>query len=375
MKQIIIYIKKYFILLMILQSFFCFNCNNQRDHKDGLEGYESLRKYDHILIKKDSLKYKYTNSTIMGEVFNIVYWGNKILMSDHNQQLYIFDSNLNFLKKIGRRGKGPGEFIYYPTPIIGSKKLMLVNTEEKKIYIYNDQFELISTLYLPKEYIYFSPNPLYINDKYIFHCSNPKIFKNKNAYNNEKSMYAFNYKFEKINYFFEWDNIYHNDKYYAYCRNHGFVFLTKAENSFFATQSASIYISHFSSDLKLIRKFGVKPKFFKNPPIEPNFRKIQKSIEAFVDFTASATYRNKIEYDKINQHLVLGYVNLAKDFFKNKSYQYGDNCVQIFDKNYDCIFDDKIPGQLAFIKNGLIYFMIEQSDKEIIFWGYELVKK
>lgn len=337
--------------------------------------YISIGKYDHTAIKKDSLVFTYTDSLYIGQVSNINIWKNKILISDFNKSLFIFDNRLKLIKRIGREGQGPGEFTYAPTPIVDSDTLILLNTEQKKYCIYDEKYNLISENKLPPEFSYLPYSPLYSDEKYIFFCAMPSIFRKSKPFSKEKSLYVLDRKFNKKLNFYEWEDFYKEEKYFAYSIDHLNVLLAKADQGFFATQAGNVNFAFFSSKPSIIKKFGLKPRYFKDPPIESDPLKNQRSVEAAVEFSVNSTLRHKIIYDKLNKYLVLGYSNLDKDFFKKRSLLLGNHYLQIFDNNYDCIFDDEVPGQLAFIMNGLIYILTDQTDRYIKFYGYEISKK
>lgn len=359
------------IFLIIILSLLSIQCGKKTDSNF----YESKGIYNYTIIKKDSLTFVYKDSIYVGQIEDIQLWNNKILISDFNKHLLVFDDHLTFIKMIGKNGRGPNEFTFPPIIVMGCKNLILIKPQEKKYCTYNENLDFLEEKKLPDNYYYTPNNPLNIGDKYILYCIDPSVYNNKDIYKNNNSLYAFDKNFNIVDNFYRWGGYYLDHKYYAYDRATKSVLLAKSDNGFFASQTGNVEFAYFTSDLKNIKTFGLKPKYFIDPPIEPDILKTQRSMETAIEFSTTFTYRDKIIYDKLNKYLILGYSNYNKDSFYKKSLLIGDHYLQIFDKNYDCIFDGSVPGLLAFTNNGLVYILTEQTDKYIKFYGYEIVKK
>ena len=77
------------------------------------------------------------------------------IATDHKNNIYVLDSKLKtiylfsengkFLRKIGRSGQGPGEFMYPRSLYIDNNKNINV-LDSQKIHIYNSEYKLIRTV-------------------------------------------------------------------------------------------------------------------------------------------------------------------------------------------------------------------------------------
>lgn len=122
--KIIIYfdyitIRFVFILLIF---FLGFSCNNERNKNKSEEQHQQLINIDRIpnsnsdSITITDIKYVFLESTlkgIIGKIDKIKIYNNKYYFLDINitNRLYLYEDNGKFVKTIGRKGKGPGEYI------------------------------------------------------------------------------------------------------------------------------------------------------------------------------------------------------------------------------------------------------------------------
>ena len=359
--------------ILIIISYIITGCGNKKDK----HFYESKGLYDHNLVVKDSLMFVFKDSAnYIGQIYDIQFTYNKILISDYNEHLSIFDNRLNFITRIGTRGRGPGEFTFPPEMILGEKNLILINLTDQKYCTYDTNFNFITERDIRSKLRFIPSSALIsISGKIISHCYDPSSQQGKNPFLNSNSLFIFNKNFSEIGELFPWKGYFLETRYLAYSYGTSKVLLALGNNGFFASQAGNIDFSLFSSDLKVIKTFGIKPKYFQNPPIEPDVLKTQRSIETAVAFTTKYTYRQKIVYDSLNHYLILSYSNLNKDFFYKRSLLLGHHYIQVYDKNYDCIFDGEVPGLVAFTMNGLVYILTDETDSYIKLYGYEIIKK
>ncbi|KAF0146853.1 MAG: hypothetical protein FD143_3208 [Ignavibacteria bacterium] len=362
--------KKIIIIVITLLSV---SCSSKKEERNV---YESLPLYNHTIIKKDSLFLLQNDKVFVGQISNMVTWKDYVLISDFNNHTMIFDKKLNHIKTVGTEGTGPGEFTNPPTPVLGTNNFILLNRRIKKYFEYDERFNFISEKKLPPKFDFFPINPIRINNHFITFVGDPSVYGNRKKISNINSLYIFD---ENFNYtgkgLYKWDDIYNNEDYFAYTRNNLFVRLTLYPNGFFATQPASNIIAHFDNDLNLIKEFRLEPKYSKDPPIESDILKTQQSVETVVRFGCSMTSKLGFVYEPQHELVAVGYTNLKEEFFYKRTLMIGDHYLQVFDKNYNCIFDGPVPGLVAFTLNGLIYILAEEKEEFLKFIGYELVKK
>ena len=81
-----------------------------------------------------------TNTCLIGGVYQFSEFDDHFFILDQKtKQVFVFNSSGKFLNKIGRQGKGPGEFLYPKQFIINETKhlLYLYDSTQKKIIRYN----------------------------------------------------------------------------------------------------------------------------------------------------------------------------------------------------------------------------------------------
>jgi hypothetical protein len=162
-----------------------------------------------------------------------------------------------------------------------------------------------------------------------------------------------------------WDETYFEVEHDAYSRNQKDAdFSSASQGGFFAHQRATFRIEQFDSNLRRIRSFGVRPSYWRDPPRVP-YLQTQSSVKALSEFIGSCTTYWKMCYDDETGYLLLDYANLDKDYFFRRTLLAGQHYLQIYNSDYDCIFDGPIPGVLAFVKSGRVYVLTHEQPEFI----------
>ncbi|MDH7605422.1 MAG: 6-bladed beta-propeller [Melioribacter sp.] len=356
------------ILLYLLLIVFI-SCNSADDKLI----YKSNYVANYELQLKDSIIYRNTKENYIGLIKDIKYWRGKILITDHYfKKLWIFDERMNLIKSVGRKGTGPGEYTFPPYICTDNKNIILIDYRTKKANLYDTNFIYIKNYNLPK-HIYYQMYPaIKFNDKFILPGASYLSLNLKKHFDKAKSITVCDSAFELLEEILPWDESYKNETPYNIYRK-GVLLVKGAENTFYAKQLASPLIHHIDKDLKKIKVFGIKPRFFKEPP-NISLEEVMKSFEATADFGSKITWFRNIDYDEKNKLLIVYYVNLYKESWYNRSMLSGEHFLQIYNSNYDCIFDDKVEGILAFVSNGHIYLLTDENTDNIKIKAYDLVK-
>jgi len=345
------YVTTLFIILIIVK------CSANKN-----DIYTSKYKDNYKLKVIDSLTYYYKDTLFIGRVHDIQLIGNKILISDFFlKKIWLFSKELNLIKTIGGEGRGPGEYTYPPNIMYDSNYIWL--TTGRIIDKYNQNLEFIERKKLPEELIYESYTPISFGEFFIFNVTYPYSIAKKSYFEKFKPFIKIDTALRTYVNFDEWDDNYFNDELEGYTRELCHALATKKdENHFFTIQGATYYIKLYDKNLNLIKHFGRKPKKYKDPP-KLKFRETQASVEANAKFHSNITRWHNIKYDNSEKRLYLGYTNLFEDFYLYRSLMRGEHYLQVFDENYNVIYDDKLPGILAFVDDGKIYVIHKEDPK------------
>jgi hypothetical protein len=355
----------YYLRLFIL-SILIIGCKkNENDilFSKKIDGYK--------LMKADSLIYYNTAESFIGSPTQVEYWNNYILVSDRAQTtVFILDSKMNLIKKIGNKGRGPNEFIREPRIILEDSTFLLhsMNMLER----YSSKLLFVEKIKLPEKLIFQKGlnEDIMFGDKFVFSAHEPDWF-NFNGY---KPIYVLTERFKNYLNLGKWDEIYTDPAYSAYTSEQSIVLFAKNhKSSFFAKQQASNIIQHYNSSFNIINQFCYIPSFFRKLP-KVTIKEYQKNYETVISYVKNITYCYKLCYDEKKQHLIVGYFHLPKDYKQGVQFTGGEYYINIFDKDYNCIYDGSSPGLLEFVKGGKIYFRSDFTEEHFTLIECELKK-
>jgi len=152
-------------------------------------------------------------------------------------------------------------------------------------------------------------------------------------------------------------------------------FATAPEGRFFAHQRATYRIDEYDRSGKLLRRFGVVPKYWRDPP-QVSDESTQRSVQALSEFIGSITTYWGMSYDEATSCLFLNYANLDKDDSSQRILLAGKHYMQVYDtKSYDCIMDEPIPGKMAYLRNSRIYVLKDERPEYLTFAIFTLNPK
>jgi hypothetical protein len=176
------------------------------------------------------------NESIIGHIEQIQFWNDKIVVLDSRiaKSVLIFDSNGKFIRKIGKIGKGKGEYLN-PLSISISQKnelIAILCSDTKKVLIYNMEGVLINEIKLK------TSNSV---NKIVFHGNNilADVYPEKGS-SSDDLLYLFNTSGEVID---TWvSNLKHRN---GYTR-------TQISTAFFQYESS---IKYFKSFMNVVFEF------------------------------------------------------------------------------------------------------------------------
>ncbi|PID61974.1 MAG: hypothetical protein CR986_02275 [Ignavibacteriae bacterium] len=332
------------IIVISLLFLFC------QDNKSVDNIYESQEKLNYKLEIIDTLIVD--GNFNLGAVKALVFWNNDYIISDNiTNKIWVLDSNLSVKREMGGKGRGPGEFISSPNIAYDSSTIDFIDYRGKKIYTYDKNYTLIKTNNFNREMIIHSFSWVKTKDRYILCGSKPDPKKKMDELG---SVLILDSNLNYIDNILDWDDIYHEMT--AGAVYNMIVKLTGGKKGYFFAQQTAVPNKVFCFDLqgKLEKRFGRLPKYYKKPPEIP-VEKVMASVEATAKFVANITRVKNMCYDKKTDRLFINYVNLFESASYLRSGLEGEHYLQIYNSDYDLIFDESIPGSLLFVKDKKIY--------------------
>lgn len=330
------------------------------------------------LVYSDSLIHQNQEENTIGAVASIYYWNEYFLVSDYmNKCLHVLDTNMNYIKRIGQEGRGPGEFTSAPVIVKESNKtLKLIKVLEKKACLYNKDLSFWEEIDLPQELNYQFRLPLQIDNVIILSIGYPGSLADIKYYSEHGSLAVINsqsWKHEKD--IFSFDPIYHDERYSGYTGSYFGVILSLINNGeILAIQRASNLLTILDNNFNQKIKFGIDSKYYKQPQ-QKTLQEVQQSYDSFVDFGTKNTLITNLHYDKNKQWYLISFINKSKDAYLSRDKTHGLKFIQVYDSEFNCIFDEIIEGVFLFSKNGKIHILEEESPERLVIVKYKLVGK
>jgi hypothetical protein len=288
-------------------------------------------------------------------------------------KIHIFNKRLKYLKSVGRYGNGPGEFVEAPDLSIQGDTLIAFEPIDKRLYYYDSNLKLVKVIKLPNNFVYMKTAPLYINNKIAIAATNKQIRDlNDNIKDYTTVLYLDNSGKVYKN-FGNLDKTYkeNKDKFY-YARNNYAIISKGFNNSVAAIQLATSKIILYDMLGKVINKLEYRPRFYKNPPeINTNYQ-FRSMEEAMQIYYSKKTHFAHLFYDEKTDILSANYRTLKEDQYKSRSFLDADNYIWMINKDKTCVIDEKIPGYVADINDGLVYVVTEESDQLLKIMIYKI---
>jgi hypothetical protein len=329
----------------------------------------------HRLTVVDSLMFRNRSEVFVGQVRDICAWRDKILISDmFANAVWVFDDSLRFLRKLGQKGKGPGEFATAPHILSEEKRVWFVDKALHRVSCFDSNLSYVGQRTLPKGY-YFEPNGVRLERYFLFLGGFDRVLDSPEHLRALPPYVLLDSNLRMVSRLGQWDQRYFDSDWESYARNlKDADFAPIPSGGFFAHQRATYRILEYDADFNLKAAFGLSPKHWRDPP-KISYQQTQSSIAALSDFIGSSTTYWGIGFDSENHHVVVNYANLNKDYFFKRTLLAGKHYLQIYDRTYDCIADAEVRGKLAFVKSGKIYVLSEERPEYIKLLSYRVVPR
>jgi len=218
--------------------------------------------------------------------------GSLLLLDCGAHNVFIFNQNGGLVKKLGRQGKGPGEF---DCPISASfdkngnlyvcdngwRKMLIFD----KDFIYLKAFFITGLHFMPKEFRFIA-NEYIVMAGYKENFQKPMTGENLQLYNkNGKALKSFEILPKvAVGNTLAYDSQSHID--------------ATTDNKIFSIQETDFHINEYDQNGKLLRKFGRKTKFYSPPKNYPSPKRYLK----LKDKQKTKLYQSWTHYKKLIIH-------------------------------------------------------------------------
>jgi len=288
------------------------------------------------------------------------FYNNILFLDAKGRQLLLFDQEGKFIKRIGSKGQGPGEFVAPSGLGIDLEGNILVSDSQSRRINAYDKDGIFSTSFIISG-LHGPPNNICVDSKGNYYLGAFKIDPDKPQSGEGLFINKYDSKGKYLKSF--------------YPRNTAQLWLLNiypfpcfdldAENNIYAAQMNAYEISVFDSEGTVLETIGEAPSYFKRPEpgIEIDYSKFKNQSELIKKLTELSKSWTKLLSIKVieNQYLLLELEmnNLVKGFDKKFT-------IDILDKR-GRILAGGIQSDYKFLctdKDGYLYFLIH-TDEEV----------
>lgn len=349
------------IIILMISILVVIGC--KKENQDGVVQVEYKKKYDVKLV--DTLIIKHTDSVFIGGVKDICVIKDNIYIADYiSQDIKCYDKNLKFVKNLGRKGQGPGEFLESVNLTKHNDTLITAQSHSYNQIYYYFQNQLVKNEKTNYNFAVVGDPPLFFDFKNVIAIRDEKynivILDKTNNENILTSQKDLEIKKESKN---------------NYVITYGVNLSQGIGESFFVQQIGENYFEQYNLRGELLKKYVYQPKYKKG---KTNFTEEEVNLEKdyvkrYKKYWTHITLNYKMFYDKKNKLVCLAYMNFPKekvDYFN--MLLNNDNYIMTFNEDGICVFDEEVAGYFYDIEEGYIYTCIEESQERIVLLKYKL---
>lgn len=323
------------------------------------EQVESFNKYFEK-IKDIALQTKNLEIASLREI-NIDFYNNLIFLDPKGCQVLVFDQEGKFLKKIGRKGQGPGEFILPTTACISQQgNIILSDARLRRINKYDKNGNFIFSFIISAHH--WQPQIICIDSEDNIFLAGLTLPYEKN--NRRDWINKYDSKGKYVKSFLA----YNTDQEWVASMYPAFGFDMDEKDTIYAVQINKYEISIYDSEGRLLRTLGKPPKYFKEPDHKlkldySRFKNQSQLKDELIRLSKSWTRILRIDVVE-NKYilLILTANNLVKGC--NKEYimdiwnKEGDLIAETIQTSYKYLCSDK---------KGYWYFLIYTDEEEALY--------
>jgi hypothetical protein len=367
------------LIILVLLATLVSSCGRQENDVF----YESTLELSDIRLEAaDSLVFFYPDSARIGRIGAVMPWKNYILVEDLRfMRLWVFDQQMNLVRIVGREGRGPGEYNSSCSPIVSDKYLYLLDKNMRRVDKYDSAFQRILDINTPPEFA-LKGSGLVANNRVVLSATylggQKMVPINKKYVQNNKSAFLFDstWKYTGVS-IFPWDELYEDESHSSFNATTSEVCFSQGRSgSFYAQQVGSYKIAHYDSTFNLIKLFGYKSQYRKEPPTNEFISKANTSkSRGSLLFAHSSLYTN-IVFDEMHNIVGTYLSNATEESFYKRDNLADKHYLQLYDAtSYNCIYDGEIAGILLYVQHGKLVLLTEQSPQRFVMKRYTISRK
>jgi hypothetical protein len=359
-------------------------CSTKQNNATQEYASQYTEQYD--LVAVDTLVYHHTDSSYIGAVGEMKPWnGNIIVVDARFLKIMVLNQRndaLLLVSQHGNRGNGPGEFITPMTIVPTKDSLYVFDPFAKRITIYDQAMRMIghqsfsvaigmdigksalcidTLFYIPSVMLDTSKQQTELNAAYYASARSVSVIKHGGA---------------MVASIFPYEDLYTDPN----SKRTAFVDIRKRTNlaygnqkTFFAQHEGVPLITHFDTQNRIIKRFSYTSKFFKTPPLDDDFKPF--TPEKWAQFYGQMSFYDGLEFDPTQNLLLSVLACPTEDAYRKSDPTLYKRYLQVYDKEYNCVFDQQVQGMLEFVQNGNIYLLTENSKDRMVLTVYRLQKK
>jgi len=350
-----------FLLSILLLSLVCLaSCSDSAAptiyQSRLLDGYE--------LVPVDTLVFRNTDSVSIDDHNGFHKWQQHFLIEDMQRKcLWVLDEQFRLVKILGRQGKGPDEYAATVRPVPYGDSLYVFDCPSRKYIVYNKDFEYVRTgkynpalmtttqdilrignhFIIPAIIIDTAKKYTETDASYFARTKSVTVLNAQDCQTIEQSLFPWEQEFLRKDY-----------RYYYGSVASSTCLAYDGRNGFFARHEGHYMLTHYDSTLNLVQTFGRKPRYYKEPLPDKEYKK-PLSFESYIDFTSRVTCFTSCRFDTSSGLLYTAYIHGKNGVALQKDFSHEQWHLQIFNASYDCVFDDTIDGIFALASNGKVY--------------------
>lgn len=341
--------KKVYIDIIIIAFLLSFKCSDNSDKgKVSFNNFFSGKKsWDEIFIKVGQI---YPESkpefylSAYPEIWDIDDNGNYLVLDNANmRQILIFDKNGKAIKKIGKVGRGPGEYLY-PESAYYSDSLIYVNDSDLlRLTIFNSNYQFLNSITLP---IPFADIRLHENRIWGYRTNMQFHFKSNNI------IFEIDENGKILTEFHKQSNHY---SIAAESKGGGFIII---DNFFYVTVPYEYKISKYNKNGVLLKETFGSSQYFTPPSQNIDAMEITSDIKKHIQF--HRTWGPILQIFEIN--------NIIAIIYQCAPNNGGEKYIDFYDKDLNLLLNEiKMPFYISklFAKDQLIY-LFKKSEYDSI---------
>jgi len=320
------------------------------------------------LEKIEEIKIEETDSNLIGilSLFEVNLIEKTILIADHIfYESKIFSDRGKFIKKIGKKGDGPGEFKSIDGIAEDFDYYYISDGLNRRISIFTKDGLFLRSIKVPSS-IWFDSGEIIVRNNKIYMNSFESKYKVFWENHMTKQIAVLDTSGKTLYHFGDYPGIYKKYKLMWTMPK----FDMDEEGNTYISSWQSWQLSKYDRNRNLIKYFGMQGKYFKE--VKESFRG-NEAINELNDIGTKYSFVPKLKYGR--NYIYQQYSNINENFFRTRSRLDKENYLMVYTKDGKYIKSDiKLPGggMLDVDEDGIIYIEISDEPGNRIIGKYKI---